>query len=61
MYVLIKEGELRFPDKVIQLSPEAKDLISKLLTKRPEERLGYGSAEEIKNHPWFAPIDWTAL
>lgn len=36
MYVLIKEGDLRFPDKVIQLSPEAKDLISKLLHKCPE-------------------------
>ncbi len=42
---------------------EAKDLISKLLTKDPVMRLGClkGGAEDIMNHPWFSSIDWKAL
>jgi hypothetical protein len=33
-----------------------------LLTKNPEERLGHnGDAEEIKNHPWFADVDFDKI
>ncbi|KAH0795373.1 AGC family protein kinase [Histomonas meleagridis] len=42
-------------------SDEAKDLIAKLLNKDPAERLGASSIREIKNHPWFASIDWDNL
>lgn len=40
-------------------SEEAVDLLARLLNKNPEQRLGskYG-AEEIKQHPFFADIDW---
>lgn len=42
---------------------EAKDLISKLLTVEPKNRIGYGAngIENIKNHPYFANIDWEKL
>lgn len=53
MYVLIKEGDIRFPDKVVKLSPEAKDLITKLLSKEPGQRLGHSDPGAIKSHPWF--------
>jgi serine/threonine protein kinase len=43
------------------LSPQAKDLISKLLTLSPEERLGYNGAAELKNHPFFADINWDTI
>lgn len=36
------------------LSPEAKDLIQRFLTKDPEKRLGVNGIEEIKSHPFFA-------
>jgi hypothetical protein len=44
------------------VSPEAEDLIRKLLTLTPEERLGSGSREELtfksfKAHPFFAGLD----
>lgn len=42
------------------ISPEAIDLISKLIT-RPLERLGLNGAHEIKNHPFFKGIDWSNL
>lgn len=35
------------------LSPNATDLISKLLVRDPKARLGTKSAEEIKKHPFF--------
>jgi len=48
-----------------RMSPECKDLISKLLVRNPEERLGARGATEIKLHPWFNnepnAIDWHSL
>lgn len=44
-------------------SPEAKDLISRLLERKPAKRIGMlqGRAADIKNHKWFAGFDWAAL
>jgi serine/threonine protein kinase len=39
----------------------AKDLLSKLLTASPEERLGYSNINEIKEHKYFESINWQAL
>ncbi|KAL3506154.1 hypothetical protein ACH5RR_031536 [Cinchona calisaya] len=50
---------LKFPEEA-KLSPEAKDLISKLLCN-VEQRLGTKGANEIKAHPWFKGIEWDKL
>ncbi|KAL8158346.1 uncharacterized protein LOC141675803 [Apium graveolens] len=50
---------LKFPEEAT-LSPEAKDLICKLLCN-VERRLGTKGAYEIKAHPWFAGIEWDKL
>ncbi|KAB1223771.1 Serine/threonine-protein kinase CBK1 [Morella rubra] len=47
---------LKFPEEA-KLSPEEKDLISKLLCS-VNQRLGSNGADEIKDHPWFEGIDW---
>lgn len=51
-----------------EVSPEAKDLINKLLCSDPQQRLGsnreekYRSGgEEIRNHPWFKDVNWDTL
>jgi len=44
-----------------RMSPECRDLISKLLVRNPEERLGSRGATDIKLHPWFKSIDWSSL
>lgn len=36
-----------------QFSPEAHDLIDKLLALEPSQRLGYRGAAEVKKHPFF--------
>jgi len=35
------------------MTPEAKDLIERLLEPDPKKRLGVNGAQEIKSHPWF--------
>ncbi|TYZ58784.1 hypothetical protein PybrP1_001975, partial [[Pythium] brassicae (nom. inval.)] len=56
----IRKGDLSFPK---YLSVQAKDLLTKLLERDPTKRLGTGpdDAREIKNHPFFAEIQWDAL
>ncbi|KAF3439637.1 hypothetical protein FNV43_RR17915 [Rhamnella rubrinervis] len=53
------KNHLKFPDEV-RLSPEAKDLISRLLCD-VEHRLGTGGSNQIKCHPWFKDIVWDRL
>lgn len=46
------------------LSPDAKDLITRLLRKDPTKRLGYNMPKDlatIKNHRFFRKIDWAML
>lgn len=45
------------------LSPDAKDLLSRLLRKNPNVRLGSGEAgvRAIKSHRFFRKVDWNKL
>lgn len=45
------------------LSPPAKDLISRLLERKPSRRIGMlsGRAKDVKKHRWFDSLDWEAL
>lgn len=44
--------KVRFPSKV-SLSAEIKSLITKILMKKPEDRLGFiNDVQDILNHPW---------
>lgn len=53
----ILKGRLTLP---AYLSPEARDLIKKLLKRHVETRLGAGAddANDIKAHPFFRHLDW---
>lgn len=52
LYDRIISCSYRFP---VKIDPVAKDLISGLLKKNPEERL---TVDQIKNHEFFNGIDW---
>ncbi|CAG8459449.1 14899_t:CDS:2 [Acaulospora colombiana] len=58
MYRKILQDELRFPEEV---GNEARLLLTGLLTRDPNQRLGNNGAQEIKDHPFFASIDWKKL
>ncbi|KAL8810575.1 MAG: hypothetical protein Q9200_002474 [Gallowayella weberi] len=55
-------------EEMSMVSPEAKDIMEKLMTVDPKIRLGSNlqekfssGGEEIKNHAWFSSINWTTL
>lgn len=48
----------RIPD---EMSYEAYDLIDKLLTENPVQRLGATGAKEVKQHPFFKNVNWDTL
>lgn len=57
----IVKSKLTFP---YFLSPDAKDLLTRLLRKEPAKRLGYRGRKDIqiiKSHRFFRGIDWKSL
>lgn len=52
--------ELTWPEV---MSPEARSVVDGLLQPQPTARLGTGPSglASLKQHPWFAPINWDAL
>jgi serum/glucocorticoid-regulated kinase 2 len=60
MYHKIQHGVLRFPPF---LSEECRELITALLNRNPDERMGTSDrdVEELKAHAFFSTIDWDKL
>ena len=60
----ILSGVIQWPEFKSQeeeeefLTPEAKDLIQKLLVVDPSKRLGVNGIQEIKDQPYFKNVDW---
>ena len=44
-----------------EMTPEAKDLINKLLELDPKKRLGSNGINEIKDHKFFVGIKWDQI
>ena len=60
MYKNIAFGKVRFPRDA--LSTEGRNFVKGLLNRNPKHRLGAnGDAEELKNHPFFADVEWDAF
>lgn len=45
----------------IEISPEARDLMERLMCTDPHRRLGANGAAEVKCHPFFAGVDWNTI
>lgn len=58
MYRKILYNPLHFGPEI---KTQARSLLTGLLTRNPNHRLGSNGAEEIKCHPFFAQIDWKRL
>lgn len=58
MYRKILQDPLKFPDDI---DKDARSLLTGLLIRNPEKRLGNTGASEIKSHPFFSSIDWKKL
>ena len=65
----ILDRKIDWPDEEeCPVSREAKDLMNRLMTLNPKERLGANMAEqhasggeEVRAHPWFKDINWETL
>ncbi|KAL8769723.1 MAG: hypothetical protein Q9209_004339 [Squamulea sp. 1 TL-2023] len=60
MYRKILSEPLHFPGPEI-VPTVAKDLLTQLLDRNPDRRLGAKGPSEIKAHPFFNSIDWRKL
>lgn len=56
MYSKIMLAKVKYPDII---SPDAKDLLKQLFVRDPNQRLS--DPKKIKEHPFFASIDWDKL
>ncbi|KAK4486194.1 hypothetical protein RD792_008863 [Penstemon davidsonii] len=57
----ILNRKIPWPGVPDEMSLEAYDLIDRLLTEDPNQRLGAGGASEVKQHPYFRDINWDTL
>ncbi|XP_020540672.1 probable serine/threonine protein kinase IRE isoform X1 [Jatropha curcas] len=57
----IMNRDIPWPKVPEEMSFEACDLIDKLLTENPVQRLGATGAKEVKQHPFFRNINWDTL
>ncbi|KAK7731089.1 Serine/threonine-protein kinase [Cytospora paraplurivora] len=56
--ILSDSEPLQLPDS---LALSSKDILTRLLDRDPERRLGARGAFEIRDHPFFSGIDWDKL
>ncbi|KAK7291357.1 hypothetical protein RIF29_06431 [Crotalaria pallida] len=57
----ILNRKIPWPAVPDEMSPEAQDLIDRLLTEDPDQRLGARGASEVKQHVFFKDINWDTL
>ncbi|CEH15313.1 related to serine threonine protein kinase [Ceraceosorus bombacis] len=57
----ILSRNIDWEDGAMDYSPSARNLMERLMSSDPKDRLGTRGADEIKAHPFFAGIDWQAL
>ncbi|KAL9255188.1 putative serine/threonine protein kinase IREH1 [Drosera capensis] len=57
----ILNKDIPWPRVPEEMSWEAYDIIDKLLTEDPNQRLGAKGASQVKQHPFFRDINWDTL
>ncbi|XP_065880657.1 probable serine/threonine protein kinase IRE4 isoform X2 [Euphorbia lathyris] len=57
----ILNRKIPWPPVPDNISYEAQDLIDRLITHDPNQRLGANGSTEVKSHPFFRGVDWDNL
>lgn len=52
---------INWHDDEIEISAEARDLMDRLMSYEPVSRLGARGADEVKQHAFFAGLDWSSV
>ncbi|PVV02178.1 hypothetical protein BB560_003380, partial [Smittium megazygosporum] len=58
-FLIYTEDDLQ--PSIPNISPEARDLIKRLLEKDPKIRLGTNGVDEVKNHLFFKAVEWDEI
>jgi serine/threonine protein kinase len=56
--ILTKQAEIDYDDLPEGFSNETADFINRLIQRKPKNRLGRNSINEVLTHPWFDGFDW---
>ncbi|CAK84830.1 unnamed protein product (macronuclear) [Paramecium tetraurelia] len=59
--MLTKQVQIKRSQLPVDWSIEAGDFINQLIQRKPENRLGALSPDEVKNHKWLRNFDWKKL
>ncbi|KAJ3193079.1 hypothetical protein HK101_005436, partial [Irineochytrium annulatum] len=59
--ILARNIDWHEDEEIVEMTPEARDLMEKLMCTDVERRLGHNGAEEVKAHPVFADVQWDGL
>lgn len=59
-FLLYLQTRFEFLDDVDDVSPEAQDLIRRLICS-PIERFGKNGLRDFRGHSWFSSIDWDSI
>ncbi|XP_056131691.1 microtubule-associated serine/threonine-protein kinase 3-like [Lampris incognitus] len=57
----VVSDDIIWPDGDDALPADAQDMITRLLSQSPLDRLGTGGAAEVKQHSFFLCLDWNGL
>ncbi|KAJ3348687.1 hypothetical protein HDU83_001090 [Entophlyctis luteolus] len=53
--------KIEWHENEIEITAEARNLMTRLMCKSVELRLGTKGADEVKKHPFFADVDWADI
>jgi serine/threonine protein kinase len=59
--IINKEINIKVSEVPPGWSIEAADLITRLLKRRPQHRLGKNGIHEVKDHSWLKDVEWAKL
>ncbi len=58
LFKMIQNPSVYYPNDI---SEDIVDFLNKIFIANPLLRLGHNGAEEIKNHPFFKPVNWDVI
>lgn len=61
MFENILNRDIDWHESELEISPDARDFMERLMCTDVEKRLGANGADEVKNHPFFKEINWETL
>ena len=59
--ILTRQAHVEYDDLPDGYQNEAADFINKLIQRKPKNRLGKDSINQVINHPWLKGFDWESM